>query len=222
MREIGVREERYAEGDGIRPTFGDGLLGLRAIKAAGGDEHTLEILAELLRPDAARRAVRDVLGGDARDVSVGDFEFGKFAEEITKSLQRIGIGHVIEDAARRKADAHAIRTPDRDASVDDFQGQAGAGGEGIAVAVGTCVAAAAEKLVEQVTVGIMNLHAVEASFLGEAGTLDIFGDDAGDLLECEGVRRHVVGHLLASPELAGGLDRGRGDGEFTVGLEGRV
>ena len=68
----------------------------------------------------------------------------------------------------------------------------------------------------------MDLDAVEAGFLGEAGALDVFGDDAGNLFDVQSAGDDVVGHLLAGPELALRLDGGRGDGEFTVRLVVRV
>ena len=221
-REIGVREERHAVRDGIGPALGDGLLGLRAIEAAGGDEHALEVLAELLGADAVLGAVRDVLGGDAGNVRIGELELGELAEDVAKSFGRVGVGHVVEHAAGREADAHAIGTPDGDDGFGDLDGQAGAGGEGVAVAIGAGVGATAEELVEQVAVGVMDLDAVETGFLGEAGALDVFGDDAGDLLDAKRTGNDVVGHLLAGPDLALGLDGGRGDGQFAVRLVVRV
>ena len=68
----------------------------------------------------------------------------------------------------------------------------------------------------------MDLDAVETGCLGQAGAADVFGDDAGDLFEVQGARRDVVGHLLAGPDLALGLDGGRGDGEFAIRLVVRV
>ena len=153
---------------------------------------------------------------------VGELELGEFAEKVTEGLGRVGVGHVIEHATGRETDAHAIGAPDGDARISDLEGQAGAGGEGIAVAVGAGVGAAAQELVEEVTVGVMDLDAVEAGFLGEAGALDVFGDDAGDLFDVQGTGDDVVGHLLAGPDLALRLDGGRGDGEFAIRLVVRV
>ena len=84
------------------------------------------------------------------------------------------------------------------------------------------VGAAAEELVEEVTVGVMDLDAIEAGFLGEAGAPDVFGDDAGDLFDVQGARDDVVGHLLAGPDLALRLDSRRGDGQFAIRLVVRV
>ena len=160
----------------------------------------------------------DVLGGHTGDVGVGELELGELAEKVTEGLGRIGVRHVIEHAAGREADAHAIRTPDGDDGIGDLKSQSGARGEGIAVAVFAGVGAATEELVEQVAVGVVDLDAVETGFLGEAGALDVFGDDAGDFFDVQGAGDDVVSHLLAGPELALRLDGGRGDGEFTVRL----
>ena len=68
----------------------------------------------------------------------------------------------------------------------------------------------------------MNLDAVETGFLGKARTPDVFSDDTWNLFKREGTRGHVVGHLLACPDLALWLNGGRGDGQFPVELEGWV
>ena len=162
--------------------------------------------------------MRDILGGDARDVRVGELELREFAEKVTEGLGRVGVGHVIEHATGRETDAHAIRAPDGDDGTGDFERQARAGGEGITIAVGAGVGATAQELVEEVTVGVMDLDAVEAGFLGEAGALDVFGDDAGDLFDVQGTGDDVVGHLLAGPDLALRLDGRGGDGQFAIRL----
>ena len=64
----------------------------------------------------------------------------------------------------------------------------------------------------------MDLDAVEASFLGQAGAADVFGDDTGNLFDVQGAGDDVVSHLLTGPELALRLDGGRRDREFAVGL----
>ena len=166
--------------------------------------------------------MRDILGGDARDVRVGELELGEFAEDVAEGLGRIGVGHVVEHAAGREADAYAVRTPDGDDRGGDFDRQAGAAGDRAAVAVFADIGAAAEELVEEVAVGIMDLDAVEPGLLGQAGAADVFGDDARDLFDAQGAGRDVIGHGLAGPDLALRLDGGRGDGQLAVRLVIRV
>jgi hypothetical protein len=68
----------------------------------------------------------------------------------------------------------------------------------------------------------VDLDAIEAGFLGEAGAPDVLRHDTGNLFDVQGTRDDVVSHLLTRPELTLRLDGGRGDGEFTVRLVVRV
>ena len=68
----------------------------------------------------------------------------------------------------------------------------------------------------------MDLDAVEAGLLGQAGPADVFGDDAGHFIGAEGARYDVVGHFLAGPKLALRGDGRRGHRELAVRLVSRV
>jgi hypothetical protein len=93
---------------------------------------------------------------------VGEFEAIQLMQHMAESLQRIGIVHVVEDSARREADAHAVSAPNLRDGVGHFQREPGAIPHRPAVFIRALVRAIAEKLIQQITVGIVNFHAVEA------------------------------------------------------------
>ena len=91
-------------------------------------------------------------------------------------------------AARRKVDADASGAPDADGGVGDFEQQPRTILNSAAVSIRSLVRGVLQELIEQVAVGAVNLHAVEA---GDPGVLRASAkglDDAGDLFEREGVR----------------------------------
>jgi hypothetical protein len=92
-------------------------------------------------------------------------------------------------------------------------------GHGAAIGVGSVVCAAAEELVEEIPVRIMNFHSVEASLLGQFRPVDIFGHDSGNFRDFEGPWGDVIDHLFSIKELSFGPDGRGGDRKNSVGLK---
>jgi len=127
--------------------------------------------------------------------------------------------HVIEDARGRETDSNTISTPNLDNSLCDFEGETAAVGQGAAIGVGAMVGAAAEELVEQIAVRVMNFDAIEASLLGEFGSVDVFGNDSGNFGDFESPWGDVIDHLFSIKDLSFGSDGRGGDRKNSVGLK---
>ena len=110
-------------------------------------------------------------------------------------------------AARRQMHADPPRAPDLDRRVDDLQQQPHAVLDRAAVGVGALIAAVLQELVDQVAVGRVDLHAVEAGAPGVLGALAVGGDDAGQLVQGQRTRRHVGALRAHQADLAGRRDR---------------
>ncbi len=74
-------------------------------------------------------------------------------------------------AARGEVHADAAGAPDLDRGIGRFQQQTRAVLDRAAIVVGALVGAVLQELVEQIAVGAVELHAVEAGFLGVLGAL---------------------------------------------------
>ena len=131
--------------------------------------------------------------------------------------------HVIEDAAGRKANTHAIGAPHFRNGFGDFKRQPGAVPYGAAIVVSAAVRAIAEELIQQIAVGIVNFHAVEASDFGALSSGGILRHDARQLRDLQGARRDVRLHSGLRESLAGlrGDSAGR-DRQPAARLEARV
>jgi len=81
------------------------------------------------------------------------------------------------------------------------------------------VGTGAEELVEEIPVRIMNFHSVEASLLGEFGSVDVFGNDSGEFGDFKGARGNIIDHLFTCEEQSFGSDGGGGNRQNSIGLK---
>ena len=81
------------------------------------------------------------------------------------------------------------------------------------------VGTAAEELVEEIPVRVMNFHSIEASFFGEFGSVDVFGNDSRKFGSFESPWGDIIDHLFTSKDLSFGSDGGGGDRKNSVGLK---
>jgi hypothetical protein len=81
------------------------------------------------------------------------------------------------------------------------------------------VSTAAEELVEEVSVRVMNFYAVEASLLRKFCSVDVFGNDSGKFGDFEGPWGDVIDHLFSIKDLSFGSDGGGGNWKNSVGLK---
>ena len=162
----------------------------------------------------------NVLSGDPGDVGVEEAEFAEFSQEVAEGFHRVLVVHVIEDSGGGKTDSNSVGSPNLNDGLCDFEGETTAVGQGAAIGVGTVVGTAAEELVEQIAVRIMNFYAVEASLLGEFRPVDVLGNDSGKFRSFERTRGDVIDHLCTCEDLSFGSDGGGGDRKNSVGLKG--
>jgi hypothetical protein len=84
------------------------------------------------------------------------------------------------------------------------------------------VGSAAEELVEEITIRVMDFHAVEASLLRKFCSVDVFGNDSGNFGDFEGPWGDVIDHLFTSKDLSFGSDGRGGDWENSGRLKAGV
>jgi hypothetical protein len=138
---------------------------------------------------------------------------------MAKGFHGVVVMHVVEDARGGETDAYAVGTPNLNYGLCNFDGETAAVDHGSPIRVGAMVRAAAEELVEEIAVRVMDFYAIEAGFLGEFGSVDIFGNDSREFGGFESARGDVVDHLFAGEDLAFGSDGGGSDRKNAVGLK---
>ena len=101
---------------------------------------------------------------------------------------RIAAGHPAGRRDRRQADARAVRADLGHDGLGHLQHQPGAVFDRAAIGVGALVRAILGELVQQITVGPMDLDPVEARLDGVGRSLAKIVDDARDLVQAQGAR----------------------------------
>ena len=98
LDQIGIGQQRAAEGDGICRTAGDGLLRAGEIVAVVEDQIALVDRAQASvvegQPLVMRRAA-----GSLQDVEEGEVEAVQFADHVVEGFLRVGIADVVERAS---------------------------------------------------------------------------------------------------------------------------
>ena len=181
---------------------------------------SLEKLPQLLRANTFLGSVPDILGSDAGDVGIEEPKFAEFFQEVAEGFHRVLVVHVIEDSGGGKTNTYPVGSPNLNDGLCDFEGETAPFGHGAAIGVGPVVGTAAEELVEQIAVRIMNFYAVEAGLLGEFRSVDVLGNDSGKFRSFERTRGDVIDHLCTCEDLSFGSDGGGGDRKNSVGLKG--
>ena len=138
---------------------------------------------------------------------------------MTESFHRVLVVHVIEDARGGKTNSNPVSSPDLDDSLGNFDRETATIGHGAAIRVGAMVGAAAEELVEEVSVRVMNFYTVEASLLGKFCSVDVFSNDSGKFGSFEGTWGDVIDHLFSGKDLSFGSDGRRGNRKNSVRLK---
>ena len=138
---------------------------------------------------------------------------------MAEGFHRVLVVHVIEYARGGKTNSNPIGTPNLNNGLGDFDRKTASVGHGSAIGVGAVVGAAAEELVEQVAVCVMNFYAVEASLLGKFGSVDVFGHDSGEFGNFESAWGDVIDHLFSGKDLSFGSDGGGGNRKNSVRLK---
>ena len=161
----------------------------------------------------------DILGGYPGDGGIEKLKFAEFFQEVTESFHWVLVVHVIEDSGGGKTNSHPVGSPNLDDSLGNFDRETASVGHGAAIRVGPMVGAAAEELVEEITIRVMDFHTVEPSFFGEFGSVDIFGNDSGNFGDFEGPWGDVIDHLFSIKDLSFGSDGGGGDRKNSFGLK---
>src|ERR1700677_152898 len=94
----------------------------------------------------------------------------------------MAISHVIKQSERRKADAHPSTAPDTHDYLRHFHQQAGPVLDAPAVFISAKVCLIAKELIDQITVGAVDFHAVEPGLPCIFGCLFIIIYDGTNLL----------------------------------------
>ena len=116
----------------------------------------------------------------------GQFAPGQFPGQITERGGGIGIPHAVGIAAGGQVHGHALGAPDRDTGVGHPKVQTRAIFDGAAIGVVALVADILQELIQQIAVGAVDFHAVEAGGHGVDRALAERLDHAVDLIQGQG------------------------------------
>ena len=144
----------------------------------------------------------------AHQVQVGEAVVVEAAGEPFDEADRVAVDHVVVAVERRQAHADAAAAPHLAHRLEHLEQQAGAVLARAAVGAAALVAAVTQELVEQVAVGAVHLHAVEAGGAGVLGGAREAGDDGRQLVVVQLARHHVGLLALGRVHLVAG-DRER-------------
>ena len=160
------------------------------------------------------------------DVHIGQAQRRQLPRHMLE--QRLGqiVAGVVGGGHGRKADAGSAAANLTHHGLHDFLQKAGAVFNRAAIDIAALVAARAQKLVDQVTVGRMHLHAIKTRSHGVGGGPAVVFHNAGQLggIECAG-RRHVHKLSLAIDQQHGFAfcrDSRRGHRRLPIGLQAGV
>lgn len=219
--QVGVGDEEPTVGDEVGVAVGHGLLAELPREPAAGYERPLVRPpprpyepALLLR--APRRAALGLAVGRVPrlgHVEVGQTEPVQGADHGQAQPERVRVGGVHVVDRRRHPHADPAGADGAGGGLDHLPEEAAAVAGVAAVLVGSVVDAVLEELVDEVTVGAVDLHAVEARPGGVGGGAAVLGDNAGDFTGDEAARCAepavgAVGHEHPPP-LGDGLVGGR-------------
>ena len=217
LDQIGVGDERLAEGDEIGRVRVQHLGGEIEVVAVVGDVGAGEALAQariVERGDVARTA-----GGAFDDVEIDELQRAEAVDDMVEQGLRVRIRDVVGRRHRRDADAGAIGAGLRCDGPGDFQHQPRAVLDRAAIGIGALVGAVLGELLEQIAVGAVDLDAVEAGFERILrGALEIV-DDAWNFGELERTGLGDVGEAAVDEGLALGADRARRHRGCAIGLK---
>ncbi len=220
LDEIGIGNERLAEGDEVGAAFAQGLDGEFAGIAVVGDIGAAEGAAQ--RGVVERRDIAVAARRALDDVNISEAPLAQPRHEITEQGGGIGVGDVVGGAHRREPDADARGWPDLEDGLDDFEREARAAFDRAAVGILALVGAVAQELVDEIAVGGVDFDAVEAGALGVAGGLRVVLEDRRDLGRAERPRLGDVGESRSDKRLGLGPDRRGRDRRAAVRLQRRV
>ena len=123
---------------------------------------------------------------------------------------------------RRQPHADTVGAPDAGHRRHHLQREAGPVLDGAAVGIGAVVGAVAQELLQQVAVGGMHFHAVEAGRLGTQRGLAIVLDQPRDLVGAQGARHGRRLEAVLGEDAAAGLQGRRRDRRGAAFLQAGV
>ena len=187
FHEVRIAQVRPAKGDEVGVTGSDGCLRrFLCVTAAAHQrpgEHRTKFrerhrLTQFV--ETKRQAVHNVQVGQAAGVQL--------LGGVSESLTVIRRAHVVEIAIGRKAHAHPVGEQDGDDCFDDFPQKPEAVFETATVTIRAMVRPRLEELVNQVTVGRVNFHAIENRRLRVLSRQPVILHDRGDFrrVQCTG------------------------------------
>ncbi|OIQ76581.1 hypothetical protein GALL_417340 [mine drainage metagenome] len=134
----------------------------------------------------------------------------------------VAVRHVVEAILRAQPYADSVAGPDLDNGIDDIHQQRQALPWRAAIGVCALVAPVTQELVDQVTIGPVDFHPIEARFLGLPRGVPELIDHAQDLFRPQGPGCHEILHAHIGDGLAQRPDGGRRHRINAVGLKAGV
>ena len=158
-------------------------------------------------------ATPQVVEGEAviedAQVHIGQIAVIQLGQQVVEHGAIPGIPFQVHIGAGREAQPHPIRA---DAGVDGihhFQGEAAHVLRGLAVLIAAQVAGVVQELIDEVAVGTVDLHTIEARLDGVGGGLGVILDQLDDFCHRQGAG-HLICQLAHARHRALETDGGRG------------
>src|SRR5712692_481032 len=118
-------------------------------------------------------------------MKIGKAALAQFGDDVAEVRDGIAVAEAAEVAVRREANAEPVPANVLGNAVEHIEQQSRAVLDRPAIGVGTAVAAVLEKLVDQETVGTVDLDRIEAGGDAILRRLAKIGDDGRDLRRLE-------------------------------------
>jgi hypothetical protein len=130
-------------------------------------------------PDRARVGVGSLFErghGRIDDVQIGEIVVVELLCDVTECGLRVVVADVVEGAERRQAHADTVRAPHLDHRLHDLHQQPRPVLDRSAIFVAAPVRAGSDELLQQISVGAMDLDAIEAGAHGIPGAAEELPD----------------------------------------------
>jgi hypothetical protein len=140
-------------------------------------------------------------------------EAGELSHERAERCARARVEHGVERVQRGNANADPIRPPHIGNALRDLKEQADAVRHRSPVRIGSLVGTVPHELIEQITVGAVDLHAIESGKHRVSRRATKLLDDVRKLVERQRARRDEWSEPVIGCRLPAGGNRRRCDGE---------
>ncbi|MNY04792.1 hypothetical protein D3C86_1374880 [compost metagenome] len=154
-------------------------------------------------------------------MQVSEIEFVQLLNEVAIHRHHVAVWRRVAGIGRdgRQANAYALIAPDFDDLFGHFQGEARAVLDRPAILICAVISRITQELIQQITVGRVNLYAIKTSAFGIFGGTLVLLDDSRDFIGFESPRHRHRNKTIHGIGIAFGLDGGGSDRRGAIWLQ---